>query len=730
MADSSVNIKFTAQTQDSQQKIEQLEKKIASLNKEAKNVNNETPKATSAVGGFSSAAVKGAVSVAALTAAVAATVSAAKECVKAYAEAERIQTRMTAVWRNVGKATGYSADQIKDYAEAIEKTTYFEAESVMSAAQLLAATEKLTDEGFKRALDASVDLAEAMGTDVPNAASMMSRALSDPETGLRALRTAGINFTDAEKDQIKTLMEANRTWEAQEIILNKVEGAYKGVATSVKATEAGKLETISTQLGNIKKNLGSAILDEISPALEWVIRQLNKIEDWSKRTATNASISKDIDNGMSAGELAGNYSAEQLRKAQLDLASHVSYYGGGGLRYSMQNELLQNAINIATAQERGKAQTEYYSAYKIPSAASSEPEAEAGSAASEAVEQQETLAEWLEKNRALSVSAQEAYYDSQIAAAESWKNNAEATEEEKNMLDEVITTLQEKKAALRATSEEEQESVETLNDYIEKNRSLSATAQAAYIDAQIAMAESWREAAAEGSEEIKILDEIIAKLKEEKKATEEVSETSARSSREVLRDVTAVAGAVQDMTSAIVGFMTQAWDQQANQLEAALERDKEAGDMSTEEEQERLKEIDELRKKSFEAEKANSIVNALINGALAITQCFAQLGPVAGPIAAALVATTTAVQVATIASQQYTPMAKGGIVTQATPILAGEAGPEAIIPLSGGRAKQYLEGNGGVVINITIQGNADEEIVFRAIERAQRTGYLPKWSYT
>lgn len=657
MAESSVNMKFTAQTADAQKRIEELEKKVASLNKQTKETNQASKQATSGVDGFSLSALKGTAAVAGLTASVVATVAAAKEMVKVYAESERIQTRMTAVWQNVGKATGYSADQIKDYAEAIEKTTYFEAESVMSAAQLLAATEKLTDEGFKRTLDVSVDLAEAMGTDVPNAASMMSRALSDPETGLRALHTAGINFTDAEKDQIKTLMEANKTWEAQEIILNKVEGAYKGVATSVKATEAGKLDTIATQLGNIKKNLGSAILDEISPALEWIVEQLGKIEEWSKRNASNASVGKAINEGMSASDLVKNFTYQQL----LDYRNYARDNQIGGL-YNGDSEAygrgrdLEAAVNIAAAQERGKRQSDYYQKNYIEPAT-----ANAGA-----------------------------------VAASTGTGAGEAKDELKE-----------------------------LNDFLKQNAKLSATAQAAAYDAQIQQAEAFKASGLAGEEEIKILDEIIAKLKEEKQAIADAG----KETQDWGKDWQSLAGLIGDFGNAATDMFTQMWEQEAEALEEEMEKQREAGELTVEQETEKQKQINDLRKKSFVAEKANNIANALINGALAITQCLAQLGPIAGPIAAGLVTATTAMQVATISSQQYTPLAKGGIVTQATPILAGEAGPEAIIPLSGGRAKQYLEGNGGVTINITIQGNANTEDIYEAIERAQRTGLLPAWRY-
>lgn len=657
MAESSVNMKFTAQTADAQKRIEELEKKVASLNKQTKETNQASKQATSGVDGFSLSALKGTAAVAGLTAAVVATVAAAKECVKVYAESERVVTRMTAVWENVGKATGYSSQQIIDYAEAVEKTTYFEAEAVMSAAQLLAATEKLSDKGFQRALDISIDLAEAMGTDVPNAASMMSRALSDPETGLRALRSAGINFTDAEKDQIKTLMEANRELEAQDIVLGKVEAAYKGVAESVKATDSGKLNTIATQLGNIKKNLGSAILDEISPALEWIVEQLGKIEEWSKRNASNASVGKAINEGMSASDLAKNYTYQQL----LDYRNYARDNQIGGL-YNGDSEAygrgrdLEAAVNIAAAQERGKRQSSYYQDYYIEPAT-----ANAGAVA----------------------------------------------------------------ASTGTGAEEAKDELKELNDFLKQNAKLSATAQVAAYDAQIQQAEAFKESGLAGEEEIKILDEIIAKLKEEKAAIENAGEAT----QDWGKDWQSLAGLVGDFGNAATDMFTQMWEQEAEALEEEMEKQREAGELTVEQETEKQKQINDLRKKSFVAEKANNIANALINGALAITQCLAQLGPIAGPIAAGLVTATTAMQVATISSQQFTPMAKGGIVTQETPIIAGEAGPEAIIPLSGGRGRQYLEGNGGVTINITIQGNANTEDIYEAIERAQRTGLLPAWRY-
>ena len=71
-----------------------------------------------------------------------------------------------------------------------------------------------------------------------------------------------------------------------------------------------------------------------------------------------------------------------------------------------------------------------------------------------------------------------------------------------------------------------------------------------------------------------------------------------------------------------------------------------------------------------------------------------------------------------------TPFAHGGIVTRPTMALLGEAGPEAIVPLSGGRGL-------APVYNITISGNTVfgemdfKRLVVKAVTDSHRRGGLP-----
>lgn len=75
----------------------------------------------------------------------------------------------------------------------------------------------------------------------------------------------------------------------------------------------------------------------------------------------------------------------------------------------------------------------------------------------------------------------------------------------------------------------------------------------------------------------------------------------------------------------------------------------------------RNKEVNDAEKKAFNANKVNQIANVLVSTALAIMQAFAQLGPIGGAVSSALIGATSAVQIATISAQKFTPKySRGG----------------------------------------------------------------------
>jgi len=116
--------------------------------------------------------------------------------------------------------------------------------------------------------------------------------------------------------------------------------------------------------------------------------------------------------------------------------------------------------------------------------------------------------------------------------------------------------------------------------------------------------------------------------------------------------------------------------------ENALKNSNEVTEKSAKDEKKLLEEKNKLLKKQFIANQANQIAQAVMAGAQAILQGFAQLGPIGGAINAGIQAGITAAQIATISRQKFVPaLATGGVIDKATFALIGENGREAVMPL-------------------------------------------------
>lgn len=361
--------------------------------------------------------------------------------------------------------------------------------------------------------------------------------------------------------------------------------------------------------------------------------------------------------------------------------------------------------------------------------------------------------------------------DSLALKVKSGELTREEAEVASKALSQQIALDQEK---IKSFSEETPEK-ETASDFIGKNRTLSQTAQLSAIDSNISLAESYLEAAEAVGEEEKAIQEIIAALKEQRNAITEVEDRSGEF-------LNAFANGYKDLFNSLSSLTNQLYQNQINQLQETLDKQQDAWDsyysdiqdkykadrdsldaqyqwgrISAEEyyasltalsdakttaeeenadsEEDLMKQMDELKRKQFAADKANSIMQATISGAQAVASIWSAWAdkPVYAGILTRLSVATVGAQIATIASQQYTPLAEGGVVTGPTTALIGEGGePEMVLPLSKADDMGF---NSGGVINLNIStGNVysmDDLVraIFEAIERAQRTGALPRWRY-
>lgn len=171
--------------------------------------------------------------------------------VKNTIEAEKVQKQLTARIRDTGMAAGRTLAQLNAQAEKLQRATIFDDESIGEAQAALLTFTQVTGEQFDRAIETATDLATVMGTDVPEAAKLLGKALADPEKGMLALRRAGVVLTDDQKDLIKNLQDVGDIAGAQTVILDALAEKMGTAAEASRDTLGGALQALGNSFNEL-----------------------------------------------------------------------------------------------------------------------------------------------------------------------------------------------------------------------------------------------------------------------------------------------------------------------------------------------------------------------------------------------------------------------------------------------------------------------------------------------
>ena len=199
---------------------------------------------------------------------------------KDLVEVERLAGQTEAVIKSTGGAAGVSAGHVADYADAIERTTGVQAESIVEASNLLLTFTNLKNgvgEGndvFDQTVQVAADMGVALGTDAASQAVALGKALNDPIAGIAALTRVGVTFTDDQKDMIAALVETGDVMGAQKLILAELNKEFGGSAQAFGDTTAGKIEKLKNSFGNLTEQLAASLLPALNGALSFVTERL------------------------------------------------------------------------------------------------------------------------------------------------------------------------------------------------------------------------------------------------------------------------------------------------------------------------------------------------------------------------------------------------------------------------------------------------------------------------
>ena len=228
-------------------------------------------------------------------------ISVTRQAFGEMAEAQKVTAQTNAVLKSTGKAAKVSAKQVTGLSESLMAISGVDDEVIQSAENVLLTFRDIRNETgkgnkiFDEATKATLDMSVALDKDLSQSAIQVGKALNDPIKGVTALRRVGVQFTTAQTDQIKALVESGKKLEAQKIILRELQVEFGGSARAAGETLPGKLNI----LRNTLLNLAGSIAAMLTPA---ITKLVDKMVTWLSKSKNQKAVLDTVKAAASAVE--------------------------------------------------------------------------------------------------------------------------------------------------------------------------------------------------------------------------------------------------------------------------------------------------------------------------------------------------------------------------------------------------------------------------------------------
>jgi hypothetical protein len=235
-------------------------------------------------GGFSASAKLARVAAGSIAGAFAAVSVAGflKDAIDEAREAAKVGRQTAAVIKATGGAANVSAKDVDRLASSLMRTVAVDDEIIATGANMLLTFRNVRNEVgkgnniFDQATVAALDMTAAMNQGEVTQEGLqastirLGKALNDPIKGMTALQRVGVTFTQGQRDQIKALVEAGRTMDAQKLILAELKAEFGGAARAA----VDPWQRVKVVLGELKEQIGTALLPVLAKVAEWLSRTL------------------------------------------------------------------------------------------------------------------------------------------------------------------------------------------------------------------------------------------------------------------------------------------------------------------------------------------------------------------------------------------------------------------------------------------------------------------------
>ena len=189
------------------------------------------------------------------------------------------ETQLNAVLKSTAGVAGLTAKELTGMASALQKQTRFGDEAIIKAQSLMLTFTKVGNDVFPDAIEAVLNMSEAMGQDLQQGVIQVGKALNDPILGVTALRRVGVQLSDQQVDLVRKFTETGEIAKAQKIILGELETQFGGVAKASGKTMPGALDQMGNAVGDAGEALGKVFSPIVVALAEDVTNLAGNLED-------------------------------------------------------------------------------------------------------------------------------------------------------------------------------------------------------------------------------------------------------------------------------------------------------------------------------------------------------------------------------------------------------------------------------------------------------------------
>ena len=211
-----------------------------------------------------------------------------------FMTAQKVVAQTGAVLKSTGRVANVTAENIAEMSSSLMELTGIDDEAIASGQNLLLTFTKIRNETgkgnniFDQATLAMTNLSVAMGKDLSSSAILVGKALNDPVKGVGALSKAGVQFTAGQKEMIKGMVESGDVMGAQKLILKELETQFGGSAEAAGKTLPGQLNILKETFRNTAADLIARFIPALTTASQ---KLLNFVREFAARPTFIGKVS-------------------------------------------------------------------------------------------------------------------------------------------------------------------------------------------------------------------------------------------------------------------------------------------------------------------------------------------------------------------------------------------------------------------------------------------------------